>query len=291
MLAGGQVEKKPAFEAVLELEIVAVTVEDPGLIGGGESVGVDGDDVRVALSGKGEVTDLAGDVVRRIGETAVVDLAGELNAIVLRDAGGAVISGRGRLRRGGGVGAAVAGGVVGVASGRSGRQRCGELHAGDNGMDVDRDGVRRDTVSVGGDEGHGVCRRVGRRAADGEVRDAAAGVAIPGAAADRAGRRVNVGDIQVRAGVGVFADADAVALAVGCGRGERLPDLAVVERFADDGQGGSECDGEGLTDDRTGVTVGVAVNGWRRVVTAADDRQTEGNRKEKQNSQTDAPPD
>ena len=30
MLAGGQVEKKPAFEAVLELEIVAVTVEEPG---------------------------------------------------------------------------------------------------------------------------------------------------------------------------------------------------------------------------------------------------------------------
>ena len=71
----------------------------------------------------------------------------------------------------------------------------------------------------------------------------------------------------------------------------RLPDLTVVERFADDGQGGSEGDGEGLTDDRTGVTVRVAVDGRRRVVTAADDRQTEGNCKEKQNSQTDAPPD
>src|SRR5215472_13051059 len=30
MLAGGQVEKKPALDAVLELEMVAVTVEEPG---------------------------------------------------------------------------------------------------------------------------------------------------------------------------------------------------------------------------------------------------------------------
>src|SRR6185437_1198562 len=106
-----------------------------GLVGGCESVGVDGDDVGGALSGEGEVTDLAGDVVRRIGEAAVVNLAGELYAIVLRDAGCAVVSGRGRLRRGGGVGAAVAGGILGVA-GVGGRLGSGELHAGDRGMNV-----------------------------------------------------------------------------------------------------------------------------------------------------------
>ena len=60
------------------------------------------------------------------------------------------------------------------------------------------------------------------------------------------------------------------------GRIQRLPNLTVVQRFADDGQRGRQRDAKGLTDDRAGVT-GVAVNGRRAVVAAADNRQTEGN--------------
>ena len=136
------------------------------------------------------------------------------------------------------------------------------------------------------DSGSGVATgHVCRRRANGIIRNAAAGVAVPGAGADLAVAGIDVRNAHVAGAVGVGGHADGGAEAVGRGRGQTRPDLAIVQRLTICGVVAGERDVGELPGHRAGVTESRAVI-RRDGVFAADNRCTEGKTKEKKNQNT-----
>ena len=142
-----------------------------------------------------------------------------------------------------------------------------------NRMDEDRNRIRNDAVAGSGDVGDGAGRRVHGRGADGVVRNAAAGVAIEGAAAHLAASRVDIGEAHIAGGEDEVAHRNGVAFAVDGGDGERRADLSVVDAFAVGGEVRRERNGFRLADDGARVAAVAELN--RRGFAAAGDGRSD----------------
>ena len=211
-----------------------------------------------------------------VGAGSGVDPRDKLGGRSLRDAGVGQIGRRGdRACRG----QRAAGGCgIGRAVGR----RTSQHNTGYDGMHEDRQRIAGDAIEACRDIGD--ARLIGGGAV-GEVGNATAGVAVPRSRAEPAGVWLDVGDGHVRGAVGVCPHRDARALAVcGC-RPLELSDLREVQRDAIGD--GLQRDGGGLGRGHAGVAA--IAEGGREIVRAARDRDTEWDRRQKQNRQRDKP--
>ncbi len=154
--------------------------------------------------------------------------------------------------------------------------------AGHHRMDEDRQRIAGHARCARGDIG---CSGFIGGYAIGEVRDASTGVSVPGPPAKAARRGLDVGNRHVGGSVRVASRRRTRALAVRCRGCADLPDLGKVQRDSIHDWG--ERDGGDLAGGNAGIAT--IAEDRRGSFRAARDRDTEWNRKQKQNSQRDKP--